>query len=135
MSAVKVIRALLIADLPLSALVGSQQIVAGIIGQGTQLPALAITEVNTVDIPRINAQSPFGVAQATIQVTIVAASYPEQKNLLDLVRKACNHKRGIIAGVTVVSVTRIKNGPDFNAQEVGFYMQSIDFSVVYEEPN
>lgn len=135
MSAVKVMRALLVADAPVLALVPAARIVAGVLPQGTALPAIAITEVSTIELPRVDANSLYTLADARVQVTLIATSYAAQKLLLDAVRKACNYERGSIAGVTVVSVRRAGNGPDFNDADTGFYMQTVDYSVIYHEAN
>jgi hypothetical protein len=135
MSAVKVIRALLVADAAVLALLPAVRIIAGVLPQGTTLPAVAITEVSTIETGRIDAQAPTTLAEGRVQVTVIAASYPAQKQLLDAVRKACNYERGSIAGVPVVSVRRGGNGPDFNDPDNGFYMQSVDFRVTYHEAN
>lgn len=135
MSCVKVIVALLAADAPLLALVPVEKIMAGVIPQGTSLPAVSVTEVSTVEISHIDAQAPYTLVDARVQVTVVAASYPAQKALLAAVRKACNYKRGTLVGVPVVSVRRGSNGPDFNDPETDFYLQSVDFHVIYHEAN
>lgn len=135
MSGVKVIRALLAADAALIAVIPVTRIIAGVLPQGTLLPAVAITEVSTIEISHIDAQAPSALTEGRVQVTIFAATYPVQKQVLDLVRKACNYKRGTVAGYVVSSVRRDSNGPDFNDPAAGFYMQSMDFKVIYHEPN
>lgn len=135
MSAVKVMLALLVADAPVLALVSAARIVAGVLPQGTALPAIAITEVSTIELPRVDANSPTTLADSRVQVTLIATSYPLQKQLLNAVRRACNYKRGSIAGITVVSVRRAGNGPDFNDADTGFYMQTVDYTVIYHEAN
>jgi hypothetical protein len=135
MSSVKIIRALLVADTALLAVVPAARVIAGVLPQGTALPSVAVTEVSTVELSRIDAQAVDALIEGRVQVTIFAATYPAQKQLLDLVRKSCNYKRGTVAGLVVSSVRRDSNGPDFNDPAAGFYMQSIDFKVIYHEPN
>lgn len=135
MSECKIIRALLVANAPVLALVPAVSIVAGELPQGTVLPAIGITEVSTVELPRVDAYSQYTLVDARVQVTLIAATRPAQRQLRDAVRKACNYQRGSIAGATVVSVRRIGNGPDFNDPDTGFYMQTVDYSVIYQETN
>lgn len=135
MSGVKVIRSLLALDAALLALVPAARIMAGVLPQGTALPAVSVTEVSTVELPRIDAQSPTTLVDARVQVSVLAADYPAQKALLTAVRQACNYKRGLLASVQVVSVRRGFNGPDFQDPDSGFFMQSIDFHVIYHEAN
>jgi Protein of unknown function (DUF3168) len=135
MSGVKIIRTLLAADLPLLSLVPATRIMAGVLPQATALPAVSVTEVSTVELPHIDAQSPTTLVDARIQVTVMAADYPAQKALLDAVRKAVNYQRGVVGGIVVTSVRRGSNGPDFVDADAGFYMQSVDFHVIYHEAN
>lgn len=133
MSAIKVIRALLAADAAVLALVPATRIVAGVLPQGTALPALAITEVSRTDR---NILHPGSTARSTarVQVTAIAASYATQKTLLQAVRHACRDKIGTVAGVPGVAVLLDGTGPDFNDSDTAFFMQTQDFMVGYTEP-
>lgn len=133
MSAVKIIRALLLADAATLALVPATRIIAGVLPQGTTLPALAVTEVSGTDHKSLK---PGAYARSTsrVQVTVVCSSYPAQKTLLAAVRHACRDRLGSVAGINGVAVLLDSKGPDFNDDSAGFYMQSQDFSVSYIEP-
>lgn len=133
MSAVKIIRTLLLADPAMIALVPAVRVIAGIIPQGTALPAIAITEVSRVDHQSLK---PGSQAHCTsrVQVTVVAGSYPVKKTLLGAVRHACRDKIGTIAGVSGVAVLLDGTGPDFDDTDTGFSMQSQDFKVGFTEP-
>lgn len=132
MSAVKIIRSLLIAYAPLTALTTSDRIVAGVVPQGTALPAVAISEVSSMDR---NIPSPGALRYVTsrVQVTALAANYASQKTLLGYVRKACADQVGTIASINSVAVHTDSTGPDFNDPDAGFYMQSQDFIVSFSE--
>lgn len=135
MSAVAIIVALLQGHAPLLASVASANIMGGTLPQGTPLPAIAVTEVSLTERPHVEAHALATSVTARVQVTIVAATYPAQKAMLALARKACNYKSGLIAGITVTSVMRIANGPDFNDPDAGYFQQSMDFAVTYSEVN
>ena len=135
MSGLKIIRALLVANSALIALVPSARVIAGVLPQATALPAIAVTEVSATEIDRIDAQATHTMVTARVQVTVFATTYPTQKTILDAARKACNYQRGTVASITVVSVRRGSNGPDFNDPDTGFFMQSVDFLVTYHEAN
>ena len=135
MSSVKVIRALLVANSNLVAVVPSTRIIAGVLPQSTVVPALCVTEISTLELPNIDAQATKSLVSARVQVTIFSSNYATQKQVLDLVRKACNYERGNIASTEVVSVQRLHNGPDFHDLETGLFMQSIDFKVIFNEDN
>ncbi len=132
---VKVIRALLVADSAVLALVPVDRISAGDLPQGVALPALGVTEISTVEVAQIDAQSQYTLVESRIQVLIAAATYPAKKALLDAVRKAINYERGQIAGTPVVSIRRDSNGPDVSDPDAEFYAQTIDFKVLYHELN
>jgi hypothetical protein len=135
MSAVAVIVSLLQGNAALLAVVAKANIMGGILPTGTTLPAIAVAEVVLTERAHIEAHAVATTVTARVQVTIVANSYPAQKQILTLARKACNYKRGAIAGVSVSSVMRISNGPDFNDPDAGYFQQSVDFAVTYDEVN
>jgi hypothetical protein len=133
MSAVKVIRALLVADATVTSLVPATRIMGGALPQGTAVPALAITEVSRYDRQVLKAGA-YSRATSRVQVTCFATSYPAQKQLLAAVRHACRDMLGTVASVPGVVVHTDGTGPDFSDLDTGFYMQSQDFKVSYTEP-
>lgn len=132
MSAVKIIRTLLVADAALLALLPATQIIAGTLPQGTALPALAVTEVSRTDRNIVKAGA---AARCTsrVQVTVIATSYPSQKALLAALRHACRDKAGTLFGISDVTVHLDSTGPDFSDPDTAFYMQSQDFKVGFTE--
>lgn len=135
MSAVSILRAVLVANAPLTSVVPVTEIISGIIPQGTPLPCLALTDVVGTEVPTIDASSPDVLVDKRVQVTVMSANYVQKKQIIELVRKAANYQRGELDGFKVVSIRRVLEGPDFSATEIGVEMQSIDFSVVFYEPN
>lgn len=132
MSAVRIIRALLLVDAAVLAVVPGERVFAGIIPQGTPSPCLAITEVSRVDASPVKAGA-TSRCLSRVQVTVVAKSYPDQKSLLAAVRHACRDKVGSVAGVDGVTAHLDSTGPDFSDPDTGFYMQSQDFKVGFIE--
>ncbi len=135
MSSEKAIFSLLSNDASLMALVPAARMFAGVIPQETALPALAYGHVSTIENTAIDANSPYAMVTSRVQVTVVTKDYPSLKNIISLVRKACNYKRGSINGVIVNSVVRDLVGPDFRDDEASLFMQSIDFRVTWHEAN
>lgn len=134
MRAEKVIRALLAQAAGVSAVVGDR-IHPVPLPQGVTLPALGYTHVSTREHTGDgSASAAYVLCTSRIQVDVLAKDYPTQKSLLDEVRKACNYQRGIIAGVTVVSVLRAGVAHDERDDDMRVYRQSIDFLVTYQEP-
>ena len=131
---VKVIRALLVADQATTDIVPADRIVAGVVPAESALPALSITHISTVPVGALDAAAEFSLVRSRVQVTIIAKDYPGVKSLADIVRRACNFERGLIAGVDVASVMRDTVGPDYQDQ-AGIHFGSVDFMVTYHEQN
>lgn len=132
MSAVRIIRALLVADAALVALVPANRIVAGIPAQGVALPLIAITEISRVDHNLIKG-APTSRCISRVQVTVMAATYPAQKALLAAVRHAARDKVGTLSGLSNVAVHLDGTGPDFMDTETAIYQQGQDFRVSFTE--
>jgi len=128
---VTVIVHLLKAHTPLTAVVPAARIMGGEIPQGTPVPAISVSHVSAKWSKEISAQSRDCTAR--VQVTVKAATYPQQKQLLSLVRAAVPRMRGTVAGVVVDSITREDDGPDFRDDDAGIYLQTQDFFVKYVE--
>jgi len=134
MSAVAIIKSLLSAATPLTAMVAAR-IYPGELPQGAAMPALGISDMGGVELPTIDASSPYTLVQDTVQVTVLAKDYVTQKSLKDKVRAACNFKRGSIAGYQVISVRRMSWGADMRDSDMILFAQTIDFDVTWQEPN
>lgn len=135
MSVVAIIRELLANNGALTAVVPVDQIVAGVVSQESPLPAISVMEVSTVELPHIDGNAPTTIVDGRAQVTVMAANLPAVKQALALARKACNYQRGAIKGFSVISVRRLANGPDFVDPAARIAFQSMDFTVLYYEPN
>jgi len=133
MRAEKAIRALLMQASAVTSLVGDR-CYPGPLPEGCPLPALVVEHVSTVPLPTLDAQAGYGLMQARIQVTGLAANYPAVKTLLDAVVTACNHQRGLIGGVRVASAVRVLIGPDLRDDDRSVFYQSVDFVVIHQEP-
>lgn len=130
-SAVKAIRYLLANNAGLIAQVPAARISAGILPQGTALPAISITLVSNNYGQQISSQSSWNVSR--VQVTVIASTYVQQAAIMALVKAAAPRTRGTINGVAVESIIREGEGPDFTDADSGFYMQSIDYIVQFNE--
>lgn len=132
MNGVAVIRQLLTAYDPLTALVPVERISAGILPQGIELPAISIMSVSATDR---NIPNPGARRQVTerVQVTVMSADYPALKAAIAQVKKAGADRMPIAAGLAAVTVHTDGMGPDFMNEEASIYMQPIDFRVTYSE--
>lgn len=135
MSSTKVIRALLVSDPAVTSLVPAAKVVIGGVKLGTPLPAIGIKQISLVPFGAIDAQAEFALVVSRVQVTVETKDYATMSAVMAAVRKACNYQRGVIAGVSVVSVLRDIEGPDPDENAAEIYDQVIDFKVTYHEPN
>lgn len=132
MSAIKIVRALLVADAALIALVPASRIVAGIPAQNMTLPLISLTEISRTDRNPLKG-SDTSMSISRVQVTVMTASYPVQKTLLAAVRHAGRDKVGTLSGFFHVSVLLDGTGPDFMDTETAIYQQGQDFKVSFTE--
>jgi hypothetical protein len=132
MSDVKAVRHLLANNASLIAVVPAAKIMAGLIPQGTALPAIAVSHVSTTRQRMI--ASP-GVEHYTsrVQVTVMATTYPQQKTILGLIKAALPRTRGAVNGVIVGSLLFDLAGPDFRDDEIGSFMGSLDYIITHSE--
>ncbi|NHZ83774.1 hypothetical protein F2P44_31575 [Massilia sp. CCM 8695] len=134
MSAVKVIRALLIDHAPLAALIEAGSIYAGTVPVGV-IPAISIKEITRVELGTASRLQASVLVTSRIQVTVHAKSYPEQKALMEAAKLGSGVHTGVITGVVVRSVLRDVVGADMYDDAAGLYQQTRDFKVVYIAPN
>lgn len=133
MNGVVALRTVLIADAALTALVPATRIAAGVMPQGTALPAISLTSVSAVDR---NLPSPGAYRHVSerVQATVLAADYPSQKTILAAVRKAAADKiNPTVSGISRVTIHTENGGPDFMDEAASIYMGSIDFRVTFSE--
>lgn len=134
MSAEAVIRALLVADAALTAVVPAARIYPSHVPVGAARPAIAFALVAGQRLPRINGQEATHMQRSRVSVEIEATDYVTLKSLRSKVIKACEFKAGTIAAVLVHVVQFAgEGGDDFDvAQEV--YSEAVDFYVYFEAP-
>ncbi len=132
MNGVIAVRSLLVADARVTALVSVARIAAGMLPQGTDLPAISLMSVSSVD-RNIPAPGPKRRVTERVQVTVLARTYPETRAILAAVRKAAGDQMPVIDGLTDVTVHTDSAGPDFLDEETGIHMQTQDFRVSFNE--
>ena len=133
MSAEKVIYSLLKSDAAVTALVGTR-IFDGTVPLNAAMPVLAYNHISSVNRTMVSMADADTLMMSRIQVTAMAKTYPEVKALLRAVDRACDKRRGVIAGVTVNSVIGDTAGPDMRDDDATLYMQSADFKVTWIDP-
>lgn len=131
----KAIYSLLRNSAPLTAIVPIARIYSSVIPQDAILPSISYSHVSTVENTTIDAYAEFALVTSRIQVSVATKDYAQLKDIIRLIRKACNYNRGTINGVIVNSIVRESIGPDMRDDESKVYFQSIDFRVVFHESN
>lgn len=132
MNGVIAVRTLLVTDTGMTALVPEARIAAGMLPQGTNLPAISLMSVSSVD-RNISAPGPKRRVTERVQVTVLAATYRQVKAILAAVRRAAADQMPTIDGLFDVTVHTDTAGPDFLDEETGIHMQSQDLRVSFNE--
>ena len=139
MSAVVIIRQLLVARAAVTTLVPAARIFTGAIPLGTARPAIGISDISGNEITTVARQRPFTTIRARVQVTVYADSYPVQEQVL----LACKLGAGVHTGVLTVggkdihvnAVEQMGTGPAIPPGEDKIYERSRDFMVTFKEAN
>ena len=132
MDGAAIIRALLVGDAALLALVPEERIVADDLGIGIVLPAIAITSVSWVERKVLKPGVSRHVTER-VQVDVMAKRVPEKKAVLRAVRAAAADFIGAAAGLTDVSVQLDSAGPDITDDQASIRIGSQDFMVGFTE--
>lgn len=132
MNGVIAVRSLLVAHTGVTSLVPIARIAAGMLPQGTNLPAISLMSVSSVD-RNVPAPGPNRRVTERVQVTVLARTYPEVKAIIAAVRQAAADQMPAIDGLFDVTVHTDSAGPDFLDEETGIHMQTQDFRVSFNE--
>ena len=130
MSAVSIMRALLIADAGVTALVPAEHIVPGYV---EAMPSIGLKEISGTELDTV-ARAGNSLVTARVQVTVYATSYPQQKAVLKAAKLGAGTHTGQVAGYAVRSVLRDSIGPDLGDPQIPSFEQSRDFKVTFIEP-
>lgn len=128
MSGVAIICALLADDAFVTRAVPKTKIMAGVIPINTVLPAISIRQISGIEWKMIR-RSGNEMVTERIQVTVLATTYPKQKEILELIRSALPTVRGDVYGFVVDSIVPDIDGPDLYSENPIIYEQSIDYIV------
>lgn len=134
-SAVGVIQYLLENDADLLELVTAANIMAGPLPPNTVLPAICLHEISTTERLAVAMTDSHTLASSRIQVTIIAATLPQQKTILGRVCHACRNRRGTIDMTEVDSILPDIDGPDMQDSTVPIFAQTKDFMVKFSLAN
>lgn len=138
MSGVAVIVSLLKASTPITNVVAAARIMAGDLPLNTVLPAIAVTQVDSIPNNFINVNAPNKMHSDRVQVSVLCkgpqtaaagTGWVGVRALLKLVLAACPNQRGTVNGVALDSIVPADEGPDLYDDETALYSSSRDFFV------
>ena len=132
MTGAAIVAELLRADALVTAAVPVASIRLGRLPDDAMLPVLLVRTVSVVDRQPLKR---LGFVRRTerVWVTVRAASYRDQVEVIRLVRKQIAGRTGNLAGADRVSVLTAGTGPDLNGPANSFE-QTQDFAVSFDEP-
>lgn len=140
MSGLAVIRALMIAHTPLTTVVPVARIMADDLPVGTVIPAIGLSQISSVRQLTVSMGESTTMVTERVQATAIAkksaqggTDYAGLVTLMRLMRQACPHTHGTVAGITVLSVAPDIEGPDLPDAEAGRISRSQDFIVRWLE--
>lgn len=133
MQAIKALQALLSSAGSVTSLVPAERILTGTVPLGTELPAVGMQDMGTVEVPPISATPGDTVVRSRIRTEVIAQSYADKEACIDAIRAACNYQRGLLGGVRVISILREFVGPDEQNPEAEIYSKYIDWLVTHYE--
>lgn len=132
MSGVLIAGALLRGHAPLVQIVPDDRMKGGALPEGIHLPAILIRTVSSIDHPFLKRGATNHVTER-VAVAVRAASYRDQRLIIQLIRSACAGMTGTIAGFAGVSVLTAGTGPDVRGPGNSFE-QTQDFKISFNEP-
>jgi len=137
MSGVAVIRALIVANSSVTAVVPATRIRTGDLPNNTVIPAISIKQISSMPYNLIKTNETNKMHRDRVQVTVYRNAdgtddgYPGLKTLLDLILTACASQRATVASIAVDSVQPGHEGPDLYVQDTDIVTRSRDFVVTY----
>jgi hypothetical protein len=132
-SGIDAVRAALVADATLTALVPAARIGGGDLPVDIDLPALSLTSISKVDRNIPNPGTHRFVTER-VQVMTHARDYPQQKAIEAAVRGAAADQLNVsVAGLLNVTIHTDGAGPDIMNEEASIHLGTQDFRVTYSE--
>lgn len=130
MSGVVILGYLLADDAALVAKVPLNRILGGVLPLKTAYPAISLRQVSGSEFQTLRRGENATVTER-IQVSVLASTYREQKEVIESIRNAIQPTYGYVNGFFVDSVRMDIDSPDMYSEDPVTYEQSIDFMVKY----
>lgn len=133
MNGIVALRAVLIADATLTALVPAERIAAGILPLNTAAPFIQLTSISVNDL---NIPSPGLTRFVTerVQVSVIAANDDSLRAVFAAMKSAAADQiNPVVSGISGVTIHTAGAGPDIVSEEASLYQKNLDFMVRYTE--
>lgn len=137
MSAVAIVRALLAAHAPLTALVPAERIYTGAAPQFDVLPVVSVTRVYGDEISTIARRQAGKTMRTRVQVTVLAkdpGGYAASEKILKAAALGAGVHTGTVLSYSVKAILPMGEGPDLPVGDDKIHEKSRDFMVTYSEP-
>lgn len=137
MSAVAIVRALLAAHAPLTALVPAAKIFIGAAPQGTAPPLISVSRIYGDEISTIARRQPGKTMRTRVQVTVLAkdpGGYELSEKILKAAALGAGVRTGTVLSYSVKAILPMGEGPDLPVGDDKIHEKSRDFMVTYSEP-
>lgn len=131
MSGVAVVRYKLAQNSALTKKVPDTRIMAGILPISSKIPAIVIQSISNIEHLNVALDDMSVLMTNRVQVTVFSKTYPELKQIMDMVRVACKNYRGLVNTIEVDSILPDTVGPDMYDGDNSIYMQTRDLIVKY----
>jgi hypothetical protein len=132
-NAVAALRAVLVADAELIALVPASRIIAGVLPKKIALPAISITSISRIDDQPLAREDVRAIWERG-QLMIAAKTYPEQKAVEKAARRALDYQLDpSVPGISDVTIIAEGAGPDIFSDDTSIYLGTQDYGVSYNE--
>lgn len=135
MSAVVIMRELLIARSQVATKVPAARVFIGATPQGVLLPAVAVSDVGGNEIRTIARNGPTSTVRNRVQVTVYARTYEDQERLLLACKLGAGVHTGTVRGYKVKAVEPMGTNPAIPPGDDKIYERSRDFMVTFTEAN
>ena len=133
MNGVEALRAVLVADAAVTALVPADRIVEGVEGLGLQLPAIVLESLSDMDV-NISSPGDRVFVSERVQATVLAATNDQRTDVLAAVKRAGAHKRfSEFGGLTNLTIQTAGKGPSVMSDSPRIYSRNQDFMVRFNE--
>lgn len=141
MSGVAIVRALLIADTSLTAIVDADNVFPIDVPQRATLPAIAINSISMTSYRTLAMNESDRMFMERIQInayTKTSAStpagdgYPALREIMAAIFTACQNQRGTFGAFVLDSILPEFSGPDFISEDTGILSASHDFMVKWK---